>query len=117
MKHVSLDAVDEPIRLFALGLLLDPAGTVLEAEGRPLAVVVPFNPSGADEAWTDDKNRRRCELIDRQCIVGLSIPEAVELARLQQGMMLHRDHVAPLPLEHVRQLHQELMEKAGRAAF
>ena len=34
MTHVSLDAQDEKVRQFVLGLILDPSGSVLESDQR-----------------------------------------------------------------------------------
>jgi hypothetical protein len=66
-----------------------------------------------DEAWTEAKNQRRCDLIDRKYAGGLTPPEAAELAQLQEEMLRHRQRVTPLPLEDARCLHQELLAKAA----
>jgi hypothetical protein len=114
MTHVNLDGVDESVKQFVLAVALDPAGSVLELGGRPIAWVVPAAsaPNG-DEAWTEEKNQRRCDLIDRKYAGGLSPSEAVELARLQEQMLRHRQRVAPLPLEDTRRLHQDLLSLAA----
>jgi len=67
-----------------------------------------------DDEWTDAKNDRRCELIDRKYKRGLSAAEEAELAALQTAMERHVDRVVPLPLEATRKLHQQLLEKAIR---
>jgi hypothetical protein len=115
MTHVSLDGVAESVRQFVLAVAVDPAGSVLELDGRPVAWVVPAAPSSAngDGAWTEAKNQRRCDLIDRKYAGHLTPPEAVELAQLQEQMLRHRRQVAPLPLEDARRLHQELLNKAA----
>ena len=41
MTHVSLDALDESVKQFVLGLTADPSGSVLELNGQPVACVVP----------------------------------------------------------------------------
>jgi hypothetical protein len=41
MTHVSLDAQDEAVKQFVLGLMADPNGSVLELNGQPVACVVP----------------------------------------------------------------------------
>lgn len=117
MTHVNLDSLEESVRQAVLALALDPAGVVLESNGQALAWVVPAPvPTATDgEAWTEDKNRRRCELIDRKYAGGLSVDEAVELAQLQDEMLRYRQRVAPLPLEDARRLHQELLQRAGAA--
>jgi hypothetical protein len=114
MTHVNLDGVEEAVRRFVLAAAVDPAGSVLELNGQPVAWIVPFVASTAngDEPWTEAKNQRRCDLIDRKYAGGLTPPEAVELAQLQDEMLRHRQRVAPLPLEDARRLHQELLTKA-----
>ena len=115
MTHVNLDGLNESVRQFVLAVAVDPAGSVLELDGRPVAWIVPASPSTAngDEAWTEAKNQRRCDLIDRKYAGRLTPPEAVELAQLQEEMLRHRRRVAPLPLEDARRLHQELLNKAA----
>jgi hypothetical protein len=118
MTHVNLDAQPEVVRQFVLALSASPDGVVLESAGRPVACVVP--PPRQEEAslqeaeWTDERNRRRCELIDRKYDHGLSPAEEAELALLQDAMDRAIDRVAPLPLE-ARSLHQELLRKAAHA--
>jgi antitoxin (DNA-binding transcriptional repressor) of toxin-antitoxin stability system len=121
MTHVNLDTQPEVVRQFLLELAAATEGIVLESAGRPVACLVP--PSRAangqnvsDEAWTEEKNRRRGELIDRKYDHGLSPAEEAELALLQDAMYRHVDRVAPLPLDRVRALHQELLQQATRIA-
>jgi hypothetical protein len=72
-------------------------------------------PTNEDEPWTDAKNQRRCDLIDRKYAEGLKPAEAAELAVLQEQMLRCRQRVAPLPLEAALRLHQELLKKAARS--
>jgi hypothetical protein len=121
MTHLNLDTQPEAVRQFVLALSASPDGVVLESAGRPVACVVPApkttDGAGAPEGvWTDEKNRRRCELLDRKYDRGLSPAEEAELALLQEAMYRHIDRVAPLPLDAARALHQELLQKAARAA-
>src|SRR5438876_6588035 len=84
MTRVNLDGVDESVRQFVLAVAADPAGSVLELGGRPVAWVVPAASSSADEeTWSDAKNQRRCDLIDRKYAGSLTPPEAVELGCLR----------------------------------
>jgi len=62
-------------------------------------------------SWTDQKNRRRCELIDKQIDHGLELREYEELACLQTEMLHYRRRKAPLPNEHLRRLHAELQKR------
>jgi hypothetical protein len=118
MTHVNLDGLAESVKKFVLGVALDPAGSVLEFNGQPVAWVVPAGSQNGDEEepWTGTKNQRRCDLIEREDAGGLSPAEAVELARLQEALSRHVQRVAPLPLEEARRLHEELLEKAAHAA-
>jgi hypothetical protein len=115
MTHVNLDGLDASLRQLVLTLAGDPAGSVLELGGRPVAWVVPavLSPSNGDEEWTDAKNQRRCDLIDRKYAGSLTPAETVELAQLQEQMLRHRRRVAPLPLDEARRLYQELLNKAA----
>ena len=120
MKHINLNGQDPSVRDFILSATADPEGSVLELDGRPVARMVPASaaqnghPGSADD-WTDAKNDRRCELVDRQIDGTLTPGEAAELADLQQQMLRYRDRVAPLPLEYARKLHQELLRRAAAA--
>src|SRR5687768_5802957 len=118
MTRLNLDTQPEAIRQFVLALAADPGGVVLEHSGRPVAcVVAPPRPTApAAGPWTGEKNRRRCELIDRKYDGGLDAAEEAELALLQDEMQRHVDQVAPLPLDEARRLHQELLEKATARA-
>ena len=120
MTHVNLDTQPEVVREFVLGLSVSPEGVVLESSGRPVAFVVapPKATNGASEPegpWTEEKNQRRCELIDHKYDHGLSPAEEAELALLQDAMYRAIDKVAPVPLDAARNLHQELLQKAARA--
>lgn len=115
MTHVSLDAQDEAIKQFVLGLAGDPSGAVLELNGQPVACVVPLpkpTNGGGESEWTDAKNARRIELIKRKHAGGLTPGEQAELGGLQDAMLRVRQQIAPLPLEDARRLHQELLAHA-----
>ena len=118
MKHIRLDGQPEAVRQFVLSLSVPPEGAVLELSGQPVACLMPLpqatNGTPADSGgWTDAKNARRCELIDRKYAGTLTPQEAIELAGLQDEMFRYRQRVAPLPLEEARRLHQELLMKAA----
>ena len=114
MTHINLDGVDEPIRQFLVSMARSPGGSVLEMHGQPVAWLVPAGapPANGAEEWTEGKNQRRCDLIDRKYAGALAPTNAVELAQLQDQMLRHRQRVAPLPLEDARSLHQELLLRA-----
>jgi hypothetical protein len=107
MTHVNLDTQPEVVRQFVLALSTSGEGVVLESAGRPVACVVPppkaTTPAeGPDGEWSEEKNRRRFELIDRKYDQGLGPAEEAELALLQDAMYRWIDKVAPLPLDRAR---------------
>jgi hypothetical protein len=65
----------------------------------------------ADSEWSDAKNARRCELIDRKIQKKISAKEAVELADLQRALGAYLDRVAPLPIKGAKKLHAELLRR------
>jgi hypothetical protein len=109
----------EPVRQFLRGLAAAPEGSVIEQNGEPLVRVMrvprPSNGPPPDVEWTEARNQRRCDLIDREIDGTLTSAERVELEDLQEQMLRYRHRVAPLPLEPLRKLHQELLEKAAKA--
>ena len=111
-------AYDPMVQRFVLGLSANPAGTLLEMNGQPIACVMPMaNGDGSDGPveWTEEKNTRRCDLIDREIAGTLTVEELGALHRLQAEMLRHRRRVAPLPLEEARALHRQLLAKASAA--
>lgn len=113
MTRVSLDGVDEAVRRFVLSVAGNPGGAELELNGQLVATLVPPSPrTNGEETWTDERNARRCELIDRKYTGGISTAEMAELARLQDEMLRHRQRIAPIPLDDARRLHQELLTRA-----
>jgi hypothetical protein len=65
--------------------------------------------------WTDEKNRRKGELIDRKYDHGLTLAEEAELALLQDALYRYIDRVAPLPLDGARGLQRELLQMVAQA--
>ncbi|HYV40078.1 MAG TPA: hypothetical protein VE988_30610 [Gemmataceae bacterium] len=120
MHHILLESQSEAVKQFFLKLPADPQGSVIEFKGEVVACVVPppkpTNGKAVDDGkWTDGKNQRRCELIDRKYNQGLTPGEEAELAVLQTAMHRYVDKIAPLPIEPLRKLHQELLAKAAKA--
>src|SRR5262249_23290505 len=66
-------------------------------------------PDSEDETWTEAKNQRRCDLIDRKYAGGLTPAETKELARLQAQMLRYSQRVAPLPIEAADRLYKKLL--------
>jgi hypothetical protein len=117
MNHVNWDALAEPLRQFIRGLVVAPEGSMIEQNGEPMVRVMPVskpsNGAPPEVEWTDAKNQRRCDLIDREIDESLTPDERIELEDLQEQMLRHRHRVAPLPLAHARQLLEELERKAA----
>ena len=119
VNHISLDSQDEAVKRFVLSLPSDPHGSILELNGQAVVCVLPASAvreEADDSPWTEEKNARRCDLIDRKFAGGITPAEALELARLQEQMVRYRQKVAPLPLDDARKLHQELLAKAAAAS-
>ena len=58
--------------------------------------------------WTEAKNERRCELIDKEIAGTLGREGSEELATLQEEMLAYRREVAPLPIAEIRELRERL---------
>src|SRR5437879_5270775 len=104
VNSISLDSQPAAVKRFFLSLLADPQGCVVELNGQAIACVflTPSSKTAADSKWTDAKNDRRCDLIDKEYAGGLTVEEQIELHVLQREMWRHLDRVAPLPIEHAR---------------
>jgi hypothetical protein len=61
-------------------------------------------------AWTDESNRRRFELIDKEIQGSMTPGESLELAGLTRIMRDHVDSEANLPFEGARAIHRRLLE-------
>lgn len=114
MTHVSLDNLSESTKQFILSLSVELRGSVLELGGKEVLRVYPPNCDyqAVGDDWTDAKNERRCELIDKEIDGSISAAEAAELEDLQEQMLRYRHRIAPLPLARARKLLEELERKA-----
>jgi hypothetical protein len=114
MNHLDLETLPEPVRDFFLSLPTTGEETVVDLNGRPYAVV----RSKIDDplaSWTDSKNSRRFELIDKEIAGSITGDEAVELENLQAELRRYRRRVAPLPLAETRRMLEMLQEKSIKA--
>lgn len=119
MNHVSWETVPEPLRQFIRSIVNSPEGAVIEEDGRPTYRLIPYpksDPDGPDSEWTRADNELRCDLIDKEIDGVLTPEERLLLESLQQRLQRYVEKVAPLPLEPLRALHQELLEKAAKAS-
>jgi hypothetical protein len=69
--------------------------------------------SDEEAKWTEEKNQRRCDLVEKEIDGTLSPEEAVELENLQQEMLAYRREIAPLPIEEARRVHDALLKRAA----
>jgi hypothetical protein len=64
----------------------------------------------ANGVWTEEKNTRRCELIDKDIQGPLADAERSELELLTRALRFHRRKVSPLPVAGAQHLHQALLQ-------
>ncbi|MFN0019853.1 MAG: hypothetical protein ACKVP0_16470 [Pirellulaceae bacterium] len=76
----------------------------------------PEGDDGILSEWNETLNARRIELVNQEIDGTLTAEEAVELQDLQNKMLAFRRKVAPYPLEELRELHQQLLEKAHQTS-
>ena len=114
VKVITPDLIDEPVKRFLSGADVSSEVSMIEVNGRLVYLMArPVgDPAVRDEAWTMDRNQRRHDLIDKQIEETITLEEAVELAHLQSAFARWLDAKAPLPLDHVRKLHDQLVEQA-----
>ena len=62
------------------------------------------------DGWTNEKNQRQCELIDKEIYGLLTNDEQIELEMLQDEMLVYRREITPLFLDELRKLRQILEE-------
>ncbi len=120
VNHINLNRQEEAIKRFFLALPVDPEGAVVGLDGHVVAhvfIAEAVADGNGDNVgpWTDAKNARRGDLIDKEIDSRLTPAEARELKDLQRQLLHHVDRVAPLPLADARRLHQELLMKAQGA--
>ena len=65
--------------------------------------------------WNDDKNARRCALIDKKHDFGLLPAEETELDRLQAELAAHQRLMAPRPLAILELLEDALRQRAANS--
>ena len=62
--------------------------------------------------WSEEKNARRCVLIDKKIDGQLTQAEEEELENLQQQMLDYRQQNAPLPLKEARALFNAMKQES-----
>jgi hypothetical protein len=76
---------------------------------QKIAALKKFS-SHSTSSWTEEKDDRRCELIDREISGEITQQEQNELNELQEQMLAYRRSVAPLPLHPAQLLHRQLLK-------
>lgn len=107
---------DEHLRslLLSWGLPFLACVSVVNSElpGVKDALTATFAPNEAAMAgWTEEKNERRCALIDKKVLGNISADELEEFNRLQDEMRQYVDRVAPLPIAAAERLRESLLRK------
>jgi hypothetical protein len=72
--------------------------------------------SASDEAWSENKNDRRCALIRKRFSKGITPEEARELGHLQDELSAFRKMHAPLPYDIVDALQEAVIVPPGDSA-
>jgi hypothetical protein len=88
---------------------------IVPADGDIWDHQVPRLSVRCDE-WTEAKNARRFALIDKEISGQLTLAEAEELAQLQREMDDFLQQIAPLPLDAVRAVHEQLVRQSRRGS-
>lgn len=109
VTQLNIEREAPAVKHFFETLTLSTGGAAFELNGKHVVIrVTPDKPT----EWTPAKNTRRLELIERKITRTITDDERLELEVLQEAMLDHVERVAPIPLDHVRQLYQRIVEKA-----
>jgi uncharacterized protein YnzC (UPF0291/DUF896 family) len=73
-------------------------------------------PSNGGTEWSEEKNARRADLINKKHDHGLTAAEKKELTKLQQEAEAFRDRVAPVRTEILELLLAGLKQKVAKRA-
>jgi isopenicillin N synthase-like dioxygenase len=92
--------------------LYDYARPIFEYMAKGIADSVDISP----DTWTDAKNARRAELIDKKYADKLSAVEEQELAALQEAVCRHQERVAPVENRLLELIVHALEQRAKEAA-
>jgi hypothetical protein len=117
VNTIRWETIPEPTRQFIRSIVLSPEGAIIEEDGRPSYRVIAYpksSPDAMNSEWTPADNQLRCDLIDKQIDGVITPDERVLLESLQQRLSNYVNKVAPLPLEQLRKMHHELLEKAAK---
>ena len=118
--QIETEQMEEPVKRFLSGLEISTEPAVAEFDGRKVYIMVRLSgiPRETEGPWSTEKDRRRCDLIDKQIDGVTTIGETVELSELQAAFDRWIDGVSPLPIEPALRLHDRLLARvlAGSSA-
>jgi hypothetical protein len=111
MHDLDLESMSLELQNCLLPMTLSKEGSTISFRGQVVAYIVPQQGfTEPTEPWSDEKNTRRCELIDKKYDGGgLSVDEFLELQQLQNEVDHYVQKVAPRPINQLRKLHQQLL--------
>ena len=118
-KRIRWDAIPAEVRTYLDTLPRSAGGTVIERDGKPayhLESLVEPEGTAYGLAWSPEKNRRRCELIDNDIDGGLTPDEHAELEDLELELRRHVNAVAPRPIESLLEEVRALSARFGLAS-
>lgn len=118
MTRVEIDRTSDEVRKFLMTLNDEESVVILTLHGQPVLRVIQerlVSGVGSDD-WTDEKNNRRCQLINKKYDTGVSAEEQKELDHLQMQLYRHREQELPLPYEFADRLFRELERKSAKLA-
>lgn len=91
--------------------MLKPQQPLELAEGAQVQVTI--NSAAAATSWSEEGERRRRELIDKDIQGTIATDERLELERLDRLANEYFDEIAPPPMDGARRLHDHLMNRAA----
>lgn len=89
--------------------MLKPQRPLDLAEGAEVQVTI--SSPGLTNSWSEEGERRRRDLIDKDIQGTITADERVELERLDQLANEHFNEIAPPPIEGARHLHDRLLKR------
>ena len=108
---IPFEGVEEPVQRFLKGLGSSNGTSLVDVDDRRVYLVVrPSRDRTATGPWTEEKSRKRFELIDRELDGTISPGDSVELVELDEELDEFVNRIAPLPMEHARAIQTKLLE-------
>jgi predicted DNA-binding antitoxin AbrB/MazE fold protein len=90
--------------------MLKPQQPLELAEGAQVQVTI--NSASPATSWSEEGERRRRELIDKDIQGSITADERIELERLDRLANEYFDEISPPPMDGARRLHDRLMNRS-----